>query len=97
MERLDDPAKNWKFSIGDLAERARWKAYRAAYQEMLGATSTDQAPWYVIPADHKGIAHAIIADVIVRTLDALDLPFPRIGPQQRRDLAQARRQLKRER
>ena len=97
LERLDDPTKNWKFSIGDLAERARWKAYMAAYQEMLGATSTDHAPWYVIPADHKGIAHALIADVIVKTLDALDLAYPRLGPKQRRDLAQARRQLKRER
>ena len=97
LERLDDPTKNWKFSIGDLAERARWKAYMAAYQEMLGATSTDHAPWYVVPADHKGVAHAVIADIIVRTLDALDLSFPRLGPKQRRDLAQARRQLKRER
>ena len=78
LERLDDPAKNWKFSAGDLPERRKWKAYHAAYEKALAATSTRHAPWYVIPADHKWFAHALIADIIVDALDGLDLSFPKL-------------------
>jgi PPK2 family polyphosphate:nucleotide phosphotransferase len=95
LERLDDPAKNWKFSSGDLPERAKWNAYMSAYQEALAATSHDAAPWYVIPADHKWFAHVVIAEIIVDTLDGLDLTFPKLSAARRRALAQARRQLMR--
>jgi PPK2 family polyphosphate:nucleotide phosphotransferase len=93
LERLDDPAKNWKFSLGDLPERRKWKAYHAAYEIALAATSTRYAPWYVIPADHKWFAHALIADIIVDALESLDLSFPKLSPAERRGLARARRML----
>jgi len=96
LERLDDPAKNWKFSPSDLDERAKWKAYMEAYRQAMAATSVGPAPWYVIPADHKWFAHVLIAEIIVQTLDGLDLAFPRLAPGQRRELARARRRLARE-
>ncbi len=95
LARIDDPTKNWKFSPGDLPERARWKAYMAAYQEALSATSTSHAPWYVIPADHKWFAHAAIAEVLYDTLRRLDPEYPPLTPVQRRELTDARRQLTR--
>ena len=93
LARLDDPTKVWKFSAGDLPERRKWKAYHAAYETALAATSTTYAPWYVIPADHKWFAHALIADIIVETLEGLDLSFPKLTPAERRALASARRLL----
>ncbi len=95
LKRLDDPAKNWKFSASDVPERAKWDAYMSAYQQMLAATSHAYAPWYVIPADHKWFAHVLIAEVIVQTLDELDLSFPELTAEKRRELARARRLLKR--
>ena len=97
LERIDDPAKNWKFSERDLAERRKWKAYHAAYEKALAATSTKHAPWYVIPADHKWFAHVLMADIIVETLEHLDLSFPKLSPAERRALARARRALVRDR
>jgi PPK2 family polyphosphate:nucleotide phosphotransferase len=90
MQRLEDPAKNWKFSAGDLPERERWKDYMRAYERMLAATSSREAPWYVIPADHKWFAHAAIAEVVLDTLDGLDLSPPRLSKEKRRELAKAR-------
>lgn len=95
LARIEDPAKNWKFSLGDLPERARWKDYMAAYKEALAATSSAHAPWYVIPADHKWFAHAAVAEILFKTLSGLDLRFPLFTSVQRRELAQARRQLRR--
>jgi polyphosphate kinase 2 (PPK2 family) len=97
LERLDDPAKNWKFSAADVQERAKWHAYMSVYRDALAATSRDNAPWYVIPADHKWFAHVVIADIIVKALDGADLSFPKLTPKQRQELLQARRQLVRER
>ena len=95
LERMDDPAKHWKFSMGDLVERDHWKRYRNAYADALAATSHAHAPWYVVPADHKWFTHAVIAEVIVQTLESLDLSLPRLTPRQRRELSRARRILKR--
>ncbi len=97
LERLDDPSKNWKFSAGDLLERAKWHKYMSAYRDALAATSHDIAPWYVIPADHKWFAHVVIAEIIVNALDDADLAFPKLTPKQRQELLRARRQLVRER
>jgi PPK2 family polyphosphate:nucleotide phosphotransferase len=94
LKRLDDPAKNWKFSAGDLVERAKWHEYMNAYREMLAATSSHHSPWYIVPSDHKWFARVLIADVIVQTLDRLNLTFPPLSPSNRRALARARRQLK---
>jgi PPK2 family polyphosphate:nucleotide phosphotransferase len=93
LERLDDPAKNWKFSPSDLMERGKWNAYRAAYAETLAATSHHHAPWYVVPADHKWFAQVLVADVIVGALEELNLSFPNVSAKQRRLLAEARRKL----
>jgi PPK2 family polyphosphate:nucleotide phosphotransferase len=93
LERIDDPTKNWKFSAGDLPERDKWKAYMAAYDAVLAATSTNEAPWFVVPADHKWFAHVLIAEIIVQTLEDLDLAFPTLTPAARRGLRAARRRL----
>lgn len=93
LERLDKPEKNWKFSLGDLKERACWDEYVDAYEEALAATSTEWAPWYVIPADHKWITRAIVADVITTTLRDLDLEYPRMTDEHLKLLAEARVRL----
>ena len=82
LDRLTDPAKNWKFSPGDLAERERWDDYCDAYRRALSATSTRHAPWYAIPADHKWFARAIVARMLVETLESLDLRYPKLPPAQ---------------
>ena len=95
LERIDDPEKNWKFSPRDVEERRFWKDYRRAYEDCLGATSTKHAPWYVVPADDKPNARLIVAEVVVRTLDALDMAYPKPDPARRRELLALRRQLAR--
>ena len=77
LERLDDPSKNWKFSMGDITERALWNRYMAVYQDIVRHTSTEVAPWYVVPADHKWFARVVIGSAIVSTLESLNLRFPR--------------------
>jgi PPK2 family polyphosphate:nucleotide phosphotransferase len=77
LERLDEPSKNWKFSMGDITERALWKRYMAVYQDIVRHTSTALAPWHVVPADHKWFARVVIGSAIVGALEKLDLKFPR--------------------
>jgi len=77
LERLDDPSKNWKFSMSDVAERALWPRYMAAYQDMIRHTSTELAPWHVVPADHKWFARVVMGSTIVSALETLDLKFPK--------------------
>lgn len=74
--RLDDPTKHWKFSVGDLAERDRWEAYRSAYEDMLHRTSAEYAPWYVVPADRKWFRDLVVSSVVIRTLESLGLRHP---------------------
>jgi len=93
LERLDDPEKHWKFSTADLAERGHWSTYMKAYEEALGATSTKWAPWYVIPADHKWVTRAIVADVLTSTIRGLGLRPPRADEEQKKALAAARKKL----
>ena len=96
LARIDDPAKNWKFSSGDLVEREQWKKYQSAYADALAATSRHHAPWYVVPADHKWFAQALVSDIVVDALERLDLSTPKLSAEKRRDLARARRQLDRQ-
>jgi PPK2 family polyphosphate:nucleotide phosphotransferase len=77
LGRLDDPAKNWKFSMSDVTERALWNRYMAVYQDIVRHTSTASAPWHVVPADHKWFARVVIGSTIVSALDTLNLRFPR--------------------
>jgi PPK2 family polyphosphate:nucleotide phosphotransferase len=93
LERLQRPDKHWKFSSADLAERAHWGQYMKAYSDCLSATSTRWAPWYVIPADHKWVARAVVADVITTTLRSLDLRYPEVTDAQRAALAAAKQRL----
>ena len=82
LDRLDEPAKNWKFSLADISERALWARYQAAYQEVIRHTSTRSAPWHVVPADHKWFARVVIGSAIVSALDRLDLKFPKVDKEQ---------------
>jgi PPK2 family polyphosphate:nucleotide phosphotransferase len=96
LERLDDPRKHWKFSPGDLVERKYWDRYTEVYEDMLTNTSTRWAPWYIIPADFKWTARAMVAEVITREMHALDLHYPELTDATRKALRTARAQLKRE-
>lgn len=93
LERLDRPEKHWKFSIADVRERAYWDQYMQAYEEALSATSTSWAPWYIVPADHKWVTRAVVADVLTSTLRSLDMRYPEVTPDQRKSQADARRIL----
>jgi PPK2 family polyphosphate:nucleotide phosphotransferase len=96
LARLDEPEKRWKFSASDIAERAYWDDYMTAYAEMIRETSTDYAPWYVIPADHKHIAWVIVSAAIVEAIEALKPSFPKISGEALKDLKKAERVLRAE-
>ncbi len=93
LERLEEPAKNWKFSLNDVRERRYWKQYQHAYEEAIRATSTPHAPWYVVPADHKWFARLIVAAAIIDALEGLNLAFPAMDREKLRTLAAARKEL----
>jgi len=76
LERLDIPSKRWKRSVSDVAERQLWDCYMDAYDVMIHKTSTPEAAWYVVPADHKWFAHLVVAEVVIDALDHLDVKFP---------------------
>jgi PPK2 family polyphosphate:nucleotide phosphotransferase len=94
LERLENEDKYWKFSSADLKERAFWGDYTKAYENMLGKTSTKWAPWYVIPADHKWAARAIIADVITTGIQNLKLQYPKVTKEKMDEIVKAREELK---
>jgi polyphosphate kinase 2 (PPK2 family) len=93
LKRLDDPSKQWKFSGSDLQQRGFWTRYTDAFQQMLGATSTDRAPWYIIPSDHKWFTRIAVADIIVAELKSLDPRYPDLSKDLRKDLGAARAAL----
>ncbi len=93
LERLENPDKYWKFSSSDLAERARWDDYQKAYEDAIAATSTDWAPWYVIPSNHKWSAHVLVAEVITEAIESLKLEYPKVDRAERKRLAEAREKL----
>jgi PPK2 family polyphosphate:nucleotide phosphotransferase len=93
LERLENPEKNWKFSANDAKERAFWSDYMRAYEDTIRNTATQEAPWYVVPADNKWFTRVVVAAAIVETLDSLHLAYPRVGKEKRRDLAAAKRAL----
>jgi PPK2 family polyphosphate:nucleotide phosphotransferase len=93
LERLENPEKHWKFSLADVAEREHWDEYMDAFEDALSATSTKWAPWYVIPADHKFVARAIVADILTATIRDLELAWPEVDAEQKKQLAAARRRL----
>jgi len=96
LARLDEPERRWKFSASDIAERAYWDDYMTFYEEMIRETSTDYAPWYVIPADHKHVAWVIVSAAIVAAIEALKPTFPKISGEALKDLKKAERALRAE-
>jgi PPK2 family polyphosphate:nucleotide phosphotransferase len=96
LERLTDPSKNWKFSPSDVAERAHWDDYMDAYQDAINATSTEWAPWYVIPADHKWATRAVVADILTSTIRDLDARYPTLSEKQQAALSAAKATLESE-
>jgi polyphosphate kinase 2 (PPK2 family) len=96
LERLDEPEKNWKFSAGDVRERKCWDDYMEAYEEAIRNTATEEAPWYVVPADNKWFTRLVISTVIVETLESLDLSYPKMDETKRKELEGAKKELLRE-
>ena len=97
LNRLETPNKHWKFSLGDVKERGYWDEYMAAYEDMIRNTATNDAPWYVIPADNKWYTRLIVAAAVIDRISALNLHFPEIGPEKRAELDKARLALLSER
>jgi polyphosphate kinase 2 (PPK2 family) len=93
LERIEEPEKNWKFSLADIQERKYWKQYRKAYEDCLEATSSHPAPWYVVPADDKSNARLIVSQIVLDTIEGLDLAYPKTTPERRRELESIRKQL----
>jgi PPK2 family polyphosphate:nucleotide phosphotransferase len=93
LDRLQQPHKNWKFSIGDLHERKHWDDYMNAYENMIVSTSTPEAPWFVIPADNKWFTRLAVAAAVVDTLERMDLAYPQLNSQKRKELEAARKML----
>jgi PPK2 family polyphosphate:nucleotide phosphotransferase len=96
LARLDEPEKNWKFALGDVEERKHWERYMEAYEDMIRHTSSEEAPWYVVPADHKWFTRVVVADAIVDTLESMHLAYPSVDEHKREELAAARALLEAE-
>jgi PPK2 family polyphosphate:nucleotide phosphotransferase len=97
LQRIDDPQKNWKFSEADIRERKYWKHYMAAYEECIEETSSDNAPWYIIPADDKENARLIVSQIAVETLQELKASYPRTPPRRKKELQSFKALLEKER
>ena len=93
IERIDNPEKNWKFSTADAKERAYWKDYMHAYEEMIRNTSTKKAPWYVVPADNKSFARIVIASAIINAMDELNLKYPKVSKEKIAELTAIKKTL----
>ena len=96
LKRLKDPDKNWKFSLTDLSERSKWADYMEAYEDMVNSTSTDWAPWYIIPSDKKWVAHASISEIIVSQIKKLNLKYPVLSKDQLEAMQKAKVELEKE-
>jgi PPK2 family polyphosphate:nucleotide phosphotransferase len=96
LDRLEQPSKNWKFSMNDINERTYWPRYMAVYQDIVRHTSTPVAPWFVVPADHKWFARVVIGSAIVSTLEGLNLHFPRVDKDSKREFEAVRKALEHE-
>ncbi len=96
LQRIDEPEKNWKFSIADIEERAFWNQYTKAYEECLSATSTQEAPWYVVPADDKRNARLIVSQIVLDTFAGLKMAYPKPDAKRRKELREIRARLSKE-
>jgi polyphosphate kinase 2 (PPK2 family) len=96
LDRIDEPEKNWKFSLADIEERKFWNQYRQAYEACLSATSSKNAPWYVVPADDKKNARLIISEIILETFKSLEMSYPQTDAKRRQELQLIRKQLEKQ-
>jgi PPK2 family polyphosphate:nucleotide phosphotransferase len=96
LERIDEPAKRWKFSMNDVAERKLWPQYMAAYEDMIRNTSTPEAPWFIVPADHKWFTRIVVAAALVQELQELKLEYPKVAGKALKELKKAAKALKTE-
>jgi PPK2 family polyphosphate:nucleotide phosphotransferase len=96
MKRLDTPEKNWKFSASDVHERRYWRDYMRSFEDAIRATASEHAPWYVVPADNKWFTRLVVAAAIVEAVEQLDLAYPKVSAEQKKELAAAREELARE-
>jgi len=96
MKRLDTPEKNWKFSASDVRERRYWRDYMRSFEDAIRATASEHAPWYVVPADNKWFTRLVVAAAIVEAVEQLDLAYPKVSAEQKKELAAAREELARE-
>jgi PPK2 family polyphosphate:nucleotide phosphotransferase len=96
LERLDNPNKEWKFSLADLSERSKWSDYMKAYEDMLNKTTTEWAPWYIIPADKKWVSHASVSEIIISQIKKLDLKYPVLSKEESAALEKAKVELEKE-
>jgi len=93
LDRIENPEKNWKFSANDVKEREHWDAYMKAYEDMIQHTATKDAPWHVVPADHKWFTRLVVAAAVIDTLISLKLAYPRVGPNKLKEIGEAKRLL----
>jgi len=93
LDRIENPEKNWKFSANDAKEREHWDAYMEAYEDMIQHTATKDAPWYVVPADHKWFTRLVVAAAVIEALTSLKLSYPRVGPNKLKEIGEAKRLL----
>ena len=96
LDRIKEPGKRWKFSMNDVAERKLWAKYMAAFEDMIRNTSTPEAPWFVVPADHKWFTRVVVAAALVQAMQALDLEYPKVKGKALKELRQAEKALKAE-
>ena len=96
LSRIEEKEKNWKFSMGDVKERAMWDEYMSAYTEAIEATSTENSPWYIIPADKKWFTRLAVSEIIVKKMESLDLQYPQVTEEHLAELAEARKLLEAE-
>jgi len=93
LERADNPEKNWKFSVSDMQERGFWDQYQEAYEDMIRNTATADSPWYVVPADNKWFTRLVVASAVIDTLASLDLAYPKVDQEKRKEIAKAKAAL----
>jgi PPK2 family polyphosphate:nucleotide phosphotransferase len=96
LKRLDEPEKNWKFSAADIHERQYWDDYMKVYEDMVRNTATEEAPWYIVPADHKWYARVVVAAAVAETLEGLNLSYPKTTAEKQKELDEARRMLEKD-
>ncbi len=96
LDRINEPDKHWKISPSDISERAHWDDYMDAFEQCISATSTEEAPWYVIPSNHKWVSRALVANILAETIKSLNLKYPEVTPEKMKAIEASKKQLESE-